>query len=74
MKYLKIFLFTKEIIDSYESWDSALRGVMGVMQEKNASTPLDLLRVAVLSVMFAPMMIRIGSSLSNSPALKQLRT
>ena len=38
-----------------------------MMQEKNASTPLDLLRAAVLSVMFAPMMIRIGSSLSNSP-------
>lgn len=37
-----------------------------MMQEKNASTPLDLIRVAVLSVMFAPMMIRIGSSLSNS--------
>ena len=32
-----------------------------MMQEKNASTPLDLSSVAVLSVMFAPMMIRIGS-------------
>ena len=47
---------------------------MDVMQEKNASTPLDLLRAAVLSVMFVPMMIRIGSSLSNNPVLKQLRT
>ena len=45
---------------------------MDVMQEKNASTPLDLLRAAVLSVMFVPMMIRIGSSLSNNPVLKQL--
>ena len=38
-----------------------------VMLEKNVSTPLDLLRAAVLSVMFAPMMIRIGSNLSDSP-------
>ena len=38
-----------------------------VMLEKNVLTPLDLLRAAVLSVMFAPMMIRIGSNLSDSP-------
>ena len=32
-----------------------------MMQEKNASTLLDLSSAAVLSVMFAPMMIRNGS-------------
>ena len=36
---------------------------MVVMQEKNASTPLDLSSAAVLSVIFAPMMIRNGSYL-----------
>ena len=39
---------------------------MDVMQEMNASIPLDLLCAAVLLVIYAPMMIRVCSGLSES--------